>query len=62
MSQGDQDKTEEPTRHRLDEARKRGEAAKSIDVAGAVVMIVAAATLGLIGPRSPRGSRTPRAG
>jgi len=49
MSQGDQDKTEEPTRHRLDEARKRGEAAKSIDVAGVVVMIVAAATLGLIG-------------
>ncbi len=49
MSQGDQDKTEEPTRYRLDEARKRGEAAKSIDVAGIVVMIVAAATLGLIG-------------
>lgn len=51
MSQGDQDKTEEPTRYRLDEARKRGEAAKSVDLAGAVVMIAAAATLGLIGAR-----------
>lgn len=49
MSQADQDKTEEPTRHRLDEARKRGEAAKSIDAAGMVLMAVAGSIVGLTG-------------
>lgn len=49
MSEGDKDKTEEPTHFRLDEARKRGEVAKSIEVSGTVVMIVFAAILGLTG-------------
>ena len=40
MSQGDQDKTEKPTPYRLEEARKRGEVAKSTDVTGALVMVV----------------------
>lgn len=39
MAQADQDKTEQPTPHRLEEARKRGEVAKSTDVIGALVMI-----------------------
>jgi flagellar biosynthesis protein FlhB len=47
MSQGDQDKTEQPTPFRLDEARKRGEVAKSVDVAGAMSMIVFASIIGL---------------
>lgn len=47
MSQGDQDKSEQPTPHRLEEARKRGEVAKSADVSGSLVMIVFAATLAL---------------
>lgn len=49
MSQGDQDKTEQPTPFRLEEARKRGEVAKSMDVSGIVVMIVFAAIVGLTG-------------
>lgn len=47
MSQGDQDKTEQPTPYRLEEARKRGEVAKSADVSGALVMIVFAVTMAL---------------
>ncbi len=47
MSQGDQDKTEQPTPYRLEEARKRGEVAKSADVSGSLVMIVFAATLAI---------------
>jgi len=47
VSSGDQDKTEQPTSHRLEEARKRGEVAKSADVSGSLVMIVFAATLAL---------------
>jgi flagellar biosynthetic protein FlhB len=43
MSQ-DQDKTEEPTQHRLEEARQRGEVAKSADVSGIAVMIAFAVT------------------
>lgn len=49
MSQPDQDKTEQPTPFRLQEARKRGEVAKSMDVTGSVVMIVFAAVLALTG-------------
>lgn len=49
MSQGDQDKTEQPTPYRLEEARKRGEVAKSPDVAGALVMIVFAAVIAVTG-------------
>ena len=47
MSQGDQDKTEQPTPYRLQEARKRGEVAKSPDVAGSLVMIAFAAIMAL---------------
>lgn len=49
MSQADQDKTEQPTPHRLEEARKRGEVAKSADAVGAVVMIVFAAIVAVTG-------------
>lgn len=49
MSQGDQDKTEQPTPYRLEEARKRGEVAKSPDVTGALVMIVFAAIVAVTG-------------
>jgi flagellar biosynthetic protein FlhB len=45
MAAEDQDKTEQPTPYRLEEARKRGEVAKSADVNGTAVMIVFAATL-----------------
>lgn len=40
MSQQDQDKTEQPTQYRLDEARKQGQVAKSVDLTGGAVMIV----------------------
>ena len=49
MSQPDQDKTEKATPHRLEEARKRGEVAKSQDVTGGLVMIVAAAIIAVTG-------------
>lgn len=49
MSQPDQDKTEEPTPYRLQEARKRGEVAKSMDVTGGTVMVAFAAVLALTG-------------
>jgi flagellar biosynthetic protein FlhB len=38
MATEDQDKTEDPTSYRLDEARKRGEVAKSADATGVAVM------------------------
>jgi flagellar biosynthetic protein FlhB len=47
MAQADQDKTEKPTPHRLEEARKRGEVAKSAEVTGVVVMIAFAAVMAL---------------
>lgn len=49
MSQPDQDKTEQPTPYRLEEARKRGEVARSMDVTGTLVMIVFAAVVALTG-------------
>lgn len=49
MSQQDQDKSERPTQHRLDEARKRGEVAKSADVVGGTVMIAFAAIVSVTG-------------
>lgn len=49
MSQADQDKTEQPTPHKLEEARKRGEVAKSQDVTGTVVMIAFAAIVAVTG-------------
>lgn len=49
MAQADQDKTEQPTPYRLEEARKRGEVAKSMDVTGGLVMIVFAAIVAVTG-------------
>lgn len=49
MSQPDQDKTEQATPHRLEEARKRGEVPKSQDVTGSLVMIVAASIIAVTG-------------
>lgn len=49
MSQGDQDKTEQPTEFRLEEARKRGEVAKSIDLSGVLLMVVVAVIITLTG-------------
>lgn len=39
MAQEDQDKTEQPTPYRLEEARKRGEVARSPEVTATVVMV-----------------------
>lgn len=49
VAQPDQDKTEKATPHRLEEARKRGEVAKSQDVTGGLVMMVAAAIIAVTG-------------
>lgn len=45
MAEGDQDKTEQPSSYRLDEARKKGEVAKSADVVGVVMLMVFVVTL-----------------
>lgn len=47
MASEDQDKTEEPTSYRLEEARKRGEVAKSADAVGTAVMMAFAATIAM---------------
>ena len=54
MAQGDQDKTEQPTQHRLEEARKQGQVAKSADVVSVLGVLVFAVTFlvlaaGLVG-------------
>ncbi|HEU0153496.1 MAG TPA: EscU/YscU/HrcU family type III secretion system export apparatus switch protein [Arenimonas sp.] len=49
MSQEDKDKTEEPTQYKLDEARKKGEVAKSAELVGAGVAVVFAATVAITG-------------
>lgn len=54
MSQGDQDKTEQPTPFRLDEARKQGNVAKSPEVTGIVVMIAFAVIMALSGTQIAR--------
>ncbi len=48
MATEDQDKTEQPTSHRLEEARGRGEVMKSVDATGTAVMIAFAATFAVI--------------
>jgi len=45
MASEDQDKTEDPTGYRLEEARKRGEVAKSADAVGTSVMIAFAVSM-----------------
>lgn len=47
MASEDQDKTEDPTSYRLEEARKRGEVAKSADAVGTAVMIAFAVTMAM---------------
>ncbi|PWB29850.1 flagellar biosynthesis protein FlhB [Stenotrophomonas sp. SPM] len=47
MAEGDQDKTEQPTAYRLEEARKKGEVPRSQDVTGALVLVVFASVLAL---------------
>lgn len=47
MSQADQDKTEEPTPFRLEEARRKGQVAKSADLTGILVMVGFAAAFAL---------------
>lgn len=47
MAEGDQDKTEQPTSFRLEEAKKRGEVARSQDITGVLVLIVFACVLAL---------------
>jgi flagellar biosynthetic protein FlhB len=47
MSEADQDKTEEASSYRLEEARKRGEVAKSPDAVGLAVMATFAVVMGL---------------
>lgn len=49
MSQADQDKTEQPTPYKLEEARKRGEVPKSADVTGSMMMIAFASIVALTG-------------
>src|SRR3954447_26218172 len=44
------DKTEAPTPKRLQEAKKKGQVAKSQDLNGATVMLVGLVTLGAVGP------------
>lgn len=43
----DQDKTEEPSSYKLEEARKRGEVAKSADITGTAVMVAFAVTFAM---------------
>ncbi|MQP74718.1 flagellar type III secretion system protein FlhB [Stenotrophomonas sp. MYb238] len=40
MAQGDQDKTEKPTQHRLEQARRQGQVAKSTDLVGVSSLLV----------------------
>ena len=47
MAQEDQDKTEQPTSFRLEEARKKGEVAKSTDAVGVAVMVAFAVTVAM---------------
>jgi flagellar biosynthetic protein FlhB len=65
MATEDQDKTEEPTSYRRDEARKRGEVARSIEVTGTSVLIVfaviAAMTAGWVALALARATTSPLA-
>ncbi|HMB43632.1 MAG TPA: EscU/YscU/HrcU family type III secretion system export apparatus switch protein [Luteimonas sp.] len=49
MASEDQDKTEQPTSYRLEEARKKGEVSKSPDVTGTAVLIAFAVTTVMTG-------------
>jgi flagellar biosynthetic protein FlhB len=45
MADADQDKTEQPTPYRLEQARERGEVAKSVDMVGALGLLVFAVVI-----------------
>lgn len=47
MATADQDKSEQPTPYRLEEARRRGEVAKSPDAVGTAILIAFAATVAM---------------
>ncbi|HBK46549.1 MAG TPA: flagellar biosynthesis protein FlhB [Xanthomonadaceae bacterium] len=48
MAQGDQDKTEKPTQHRLEEARRQGQVAKSTELVGVLSLLVFSVTFLMI--------------
>jgi flagellar biosynthetic protein FlhB len=58
MSGGDDDRTEQPTPRRLDEARKKGQVALSRDLTAAVTLLVGAGGLTLLGPKLVAGLST----
>lgn len=49
MSGGDSDKTEEPTDHKLQEARKKGQVFKSQDIISTLLLLATAGILGATG-------------
>ncbi|MCD6309537.1 MAG: flagellar biosynthesis protein FlhB [Candidatus Eremiobacteraeota bacterium] len=49
MSQSDSDKTEEPTDHKLQEARKKGQVFKSQEISQTLVLLGTASVLGFLG-------------
>lgn len=54
MAETQHDKTEQPTRYRLEEARERGQVARSGELTGAVVLIAFAATVVITAPAIAR--------
>ena len=50
MGEDSGDKTEEPTPHKLREARKKGQIAKSQEITSAVMLIVSFYTFSITGP------------
>lgn len=54
MAEIAQERTEQPTAKRLEEARKRGQVPRSPELSAAAVVLVAGASLELFGPRAAR--------
>ena len=50
MGGNDSDKTEEPTEHKLQEARKKGQVMKSQEVISAALLLATAGAIGAAGP------------
>jgi len=51
MSGGDSDKTEEPTEHKLQEARKKGQVFKSQDIISTLLLLATAGIIGAFGSK-----------
>ena len=51
MGEDSSDKTEEPTPHKLREARKKGQIAKSQEITSAIMLIVSFYSFKAFGPR-----------